>query len=388
MLSMRGKPLDIREACLGKITWTERPVLSRRSYIYVSQKLDKKVRFYAGVISSQEELSGQQWGKIPAIYGVHPERLKLLKDDDMVLLEPNGNVNVVWDRDSQHNSILATQDCNCRCIMCPQPRKKDPKGFLDFNLKLINLLDPSRTHRIGITGGEPTLLGDGLFRLISACKKRVPKASITLLTNGRSFKDLLLVKKLADLDHPDLCVCIPLYADNDKEHDRIMGTKGSFYETIEGLTNLALFTQKIEVRTVLHSMTYKRLPQFADFVYRNFPFVVHVAFMGLETTGLALKNLKTIWIDPVEYQAQLKCAVKSLHRRAMNVSVYNLQLCIIPKELWRFSRKSISSWKNIYIEQCKECDFVNECAGFFETSRDWHSRHIHPLKREDQVKRI
>lgn len=383
MLSLQGRPHNITEASLGRITLSNRAFWARRNYIYVCQKIEKRFRSYSGVVSSQEELRDCGRGKIPTVYGIDPDKLTLLKDGDVVLLEPNGNVNVLWDIDSPHNSILATQNCNCRCIMCPQPRQTDPKGFLESNLKLISLIDPNSTDRIGITGGEPTLLGDGLFRLISACKKKVPKASVALLTNGRAFNNLNLVKKLVDENHPDLCVCIPLYADNDKEHDRIMGVKGCFYETVKGLTNLALFRQKIEIRNVIHALTYKRLPQFSDFIYRNFPFVIHVALMGMETTGLALKNLESVWIDPIEYIPQLNSAVSYLHRRAMNVSIYNLQLCVIPTELWRFSRRSISSWKNVYIEECEECDYKKECAGFFETSGGWRSKHIRPLKKVD-----
>lgn len=381
MLSIAGQPHNIVKSCLGKITRCDRPLLSRRKYVYVSQEVNKKPRLYSGLITSQQKLLGDDKG--PSVLGVDPKKLALLKDGDIVLLEPNGNVNILWDTDSQHNSILTTQDCNCHCIMCPQPRQKDSEGFLDLNIKLISLLDPRKTKRIGITGGEPTLLRQGLVDMLLACKKRVPKASVTLLTNGRTLKDLDLVKRLVDVGHPDLCICIPLYADNDKEHDRIMGAKGSFYETVKGITNLALFRQRIEIRNVIHALTYERLSQYADFIYRNFPFLVHVALMGMETTGLALKNLEKLWIDPTEYMSQLKSAVMELHRRGLNVSVYNLQLCILPTELWQFSRRSISTWKNVYLDMCEKCSFKEECAGFFETSGGWHSKNIHALKELD-----
>jgi len=381
VLNLAGQPHNIAKAFLGKITWDDRSLLSRTDHVYVSQKVNKKPQFYSGRITSQKELQGGDKG--PSICGVDPGKLGLLKDGDIVLMEPDGNVNILWDTDSEHNSILATQDCNCHCIMCPQLCQKDSEGLLELNMRLISLLDPKKTQRVGITGGEPTLLGQGLVDLIAACKKRAPKASVTLLTNGRTLKDLDLVKRLVDVGHPDLCVCIPLYADNDKEHDRIMGAKGSFYETVKGITNLALFGQKVEIRNVVHALTDKRLPQYADFIYRNFPFAAHIALMGMEVTGLAMKNLEKLWVDPVEYVPQLRIAVKELHRRALNVSVYNLQLCILPTELWRFSRRSISTWKNVYLDECGTCEFKEECAGFFETSGDWHSKHIHALKALD-----
>jgi hypothetical protein len=127
-------------------------------------------------------------------------------------------------------------------------------------------------------------------------------------------------------------------------------------------------------------MTYRRLPQFAEFIYHNFPFVIHVALMGMETTGLALKNLKELWIDPAEYISELRKAVKCLHRRNMDVSIYNLQLCILPRELWGFSRKSISDWKNTYLPECQYCEVRDRCCGFFATSKGWHSQFINSLR--------
>jgi His-Xaa-Ser system radical SAM maturase HxsC len=347
--------------------------------VYVTKDLSKNYWLYNGVLSSIRDVTSYGRGRIPCVFDIKPDSLDALKEGDIVLLEPDGKVNVLWDINSHHNSILATGECNCSCIMCPQPRKKDPKDLLEFNLKLIDLIDPKRTENIGITGGEPTLLGTDLIKLISACKERLPKASLSLLTNGRRLSDLDLAKELVEIGHPNLVICIALYADNDKEHDRIMGVEGSFYETLGGLKNLALLRQKVEIRNVIHALNYRRLRQFSEFIYHNFPFVIHVALMGMETTGLAFKNIKTLWIDPAEYMPELRSAVRYLNRRDMHVSIYNLQLCILPREIWRFARKSISDWKNTFLQECRDCYVRAECSGFFGTSEGWQSKHIHRI---------
>ena len=376
MWNCQGKPHNIKTSLLGKITRKKWRILSRHSSIYVCEKLDVIPWFYAGIISSEEGMGRPGFERIPCIFGLKHEDLSTLKEGDIVVLEPNGKVNVVWDINSGHNSILITEECNSSCIMCPQPRRKDPEGLLQFNLKLIKLININKTERIGLTGGEPTLHEENLIRIIKACKKRAPGVQLSLLTNGRRFKNLDFIKRLIDIGHPDLLICIPLYADNDREHDRIVGVKGSFYETIRGLQNLALFRQKIEIRNVIHALTYRRLPQFGEFVYHNFPFAIHIALMGMETTGLAFNNLKTLWVDPIEYMTELKIAATYLHRRDMTVSIYNLQLCILPQELWRFSKKSISDWKNIFLDECQDCNVRKECCGFFGTSDGWHSKYI------------
>ena len=53
----------------------------------------------------------------------------------------------------------------------------------------------------------------------------------------------------------------------------------------------------------------------------------------------------------------------------MNVSIYNLQLCLLPETLWQHSRRSISDWKQTYLDECNKCSKLDECAGVFQTSK-------------------
>jgi len=377
MWSCEGKSINIKQSVIGIIT-RKKKVLFPKKYIYLKESIDEDNPQYSGIVTGQQETT---ICNTPAIVGVNQDDLNHLKEGDVVLLEPEGKINVLWDINSPHNAILTTNVCNCSCVMCPQPRCKDADDHFELILKLVDLINPKVTKRIGITGGEPTLIGDDLFKLILTLKLRFPSASVLLLSNGRMFKDFDFVKKLIDVGHPNLTVGIPIYSDNDREHDQIVGVKGSFYETIKGLMNLALFNQKIEIRNVMISQNCKRMPQYAQFIYRNLPFVIHIAFMGMEVTGLALKNLKKIWVEPVGYMKQLTEAVVYLNRRDMKVSIYNLQQCILPVELWSYSRKSISTWKNSYIKECEPCDYINDCCGFFTTSGQFYSQHIHAIKK-------
>jgi His-Xaa-Ser system radical SAM maturase HxsC len=244
---------------------------------------------------------------------------------------------------------------------------------------MLRLLSPCNVHQIGITGGEPTLAPESLFTILRICKERFPKASVSLLTNGKKFQNFDFTRSIVEIGHPGLLYCISLYSDTDTQHDNIVGVPGSFGETVKGLHNLALFQQPVEIRMVIFKENYQRLLPFAEFIYRNFPFVFHVAFMGMECTGLASDNLDQVWIDPTEYALDLKTAVLHLNRRAIPVSIYNLPLCLIPHEIWRFSKNSISTWKNIYLNQCENCKMRANCGGFFATSVR-QSDHIKPLK--------
>lgn len=78
-------------------------------------------------------------------------------------------------------------------------------------------------------------------------------------------------------------------------------------------------------------------------------------------------------------------AVRILDRHGINVSVYNLQLCLIDKRLWRFARKSISDWKNEYMPECKGCHMTDECAGFFSSAVHRYSDHIRPIASPEPI---
>src|SRR5207237_512501 len=163
-----------------------------------------------------------------------------------------------------------------------------------------------------------------------------------VLSNGRLFYYGSFAKQLAGLRHPDLMIGIPLYADNDVEHDHVVQARGAFDETMIGLQNLGRYGVPVEVRVVIRQYTYKRLPELAEFIYRNVTFASHVALMGLELMGFAIPNLESLWIDPWDYREELEAAALFLARRGMRVSIYNHQLCTVPESLWPFCRRSIS----------------------------------------------
>jgi His-Xaa-Ser system radical SAM maturase HxsC len=211
----------------------------------------------------------------------------------------------------------------------------------------------------------------------------MPDTAIHMLTNGRKFAWASFAQEFAAVNHPNLSLGIPLYSDIANDHDFVVQAKDAFDQTIMGLHQLARWGQRIEIRVVLHAKTIERLPELAEFIYRNLTFVEHVALMGLENIGYAPRNMGVLWIDPNEYQEKLHEAVLILRQRGMNVSIYNHQLCVLKPDLWKYAKKSISDWKNIYIEKCEGCELKDDCGGFFKWATKLHSAHIHPLRRDD-----
>jgi His-Xaa-Ser system radical SAM maturase HxsC len=332
---------------------------------------------YAGMLSLDPPSSAPLIS-LPRVYG--PPHLEYLRGGDVVQLHPSGLVEVLYRRSSPHNTILTTERCNSFCLMCSQPPKdKDASHRVGQILRLLELVDP-HTIELGLSGGEPTLLGDSFLAIIEKAKRLLPTTALHVLTNGRQFKDAAFAQQLAATGHHDLMLGIPLYSDIDSFHDYVVQARGAFDQTMEGFYNLAKVGLRLELRVVLHKQTYSRLPKLAEFICRNLAFVEHVALMGLEMFGFTPKNLDVLWIDPVDYQAELEEATLCLAGHGMNVSIYNHQLCTIPRSLWPFARKSISDWKNVYLEGCDGCSLRPYCGGFFQSGTKRHSGHIQPLK--------
>lgn len=306
-----------------------------------------------------------------------PESLQHLSDGDIIRISPrSGELWVMYRRESAFNSMLLTEQCNSYCLMCSQPPKSgDDRHLVRAYLDAIPLMS-AETHELGITGGEPTLLGEELLGVIRRCKECLPTTALHMLSNGRLFNYLTLCREIAAIDHPDLMVGIPLYSDIGHRHDFVVQADGAFDQTIRGIMNLARCGISVEIRIVLHRETVDRLPQFARFIARNLPFVDHVALMGLEMMGFVRMNLDALWIDPVDYQAPLRHAVVHLRQHGLNVSIYNHQLCVLDRELWPVARKSISDWKNEYLDECDGCIVQDRCGGFFASSSVRHSDHI------------
>jgi His-Xaa-Ser system radical SAM maturase HxsC len=254
--------------------------------------------------------------------------------------------------------------------MCCQPptKKNDIDFFFMQNLELLKTA-PKNLQIIGISGGEPTLAGDRFFELISAIRYYLPDTTIHILTNGRAFANGNYAEKLKEVGGENLLLGIPIHSDSSLIHDEIAGKKNAFNETIIGLYNLAAFDVSIELRIVINKLNYNRLPQLADYIYKNLSFVNYVSLMAMEYIGFATKNAKRIWIEPIDYISNLKEVTFILTTWKIDVSVFNLPLCLLPGELHDFARKSISDWKNTYVEICWKCIKREECCGLFSTSK-------------------
>ncbi len=364
---------QIKNPFLGIITKDSKPLFKRSNYIYLADEIKcKNPFFYKAVVATN---NSRIKGCCTELH-VDGQELKNIQEGDVVLISSDASMKVLWEKDSHFNALLITDACNCRCIMCPQPPSPETMDRHKLNVKMLNLIKDSEVKNVCFTGGEPTLFPDRLFELFKLVREYFPKAKSVLLTNGVNFHDFDLTKKIVQHVPDNTMICVSLNADVSELHDKITGLNGGFNKVIKGLHNLAKCKQPVEVRFVITKLNHDRMPSFAEFIYRNFPFIAHLAFMGMEVTGYARDNYKSVWIDPVDYVDHLKEAVVNNHRRGMNVSIYNVPLCLLPRSLYKFARKSISSWKNKFLDVCRDCSVKGDCCGVFETSGNFQSPNI------------
>ncbi len=328
--------------------------------------------------------NGVDLGNIFPQYIKLPGQFAYLGDGDIIGLHPHSRkLRVLYRRASSHNAFLVTERCNHYCLMCSQPpRDIDDGWILDEIAEALPLIDPT-TRTIGFTGGEPLLEWRRFIALLDMTRTLLPDTSVHVLTNGRGFASPEVVSAWAAISHPQLCAGIPIYSAVDHVHDYVVQARDAFDETVLGILRLKDKGQRVEIRVVLHRITAPRLVETCTWIARNLPFVDHVALMGLENTGFALANQDLLWIDPIEYQQDLALGVSILSSAGLNVSVYNLPLCLLDRKIWTYAVQSISDWKNAYLPICDDCAVRDRCAGFFSTGRMRESRGLQAVAVHD-----
>jgi His-Xaa-Ser system radical SAM maturase HxsC len=291
-----------------------------------------------------------------------------LRQGDLVFIDfGKGLFEIAWRNQSSSNSLLITEQCNHRCLMCSQPPK--PEDDFNWRIKLDLLADalPANSDVLCLTGGEPSLyldkLTDPLSRLIHKDIR-----GISILSNGALLRRSN-VRTFADTVDPSRILwCIPLYSHLPSIHDAIVASNGAWYKTLEGIQNLHEEGFAIQVRFIPLKQNQQAMAEYLEFISASLSFIQQLVIMGLEVTGYAVGNLQDIAPD-YEYVAQeLDHTGSLLCRMPMEVNIFNLPLCLLPASLHRFSVNSISDWKNFFPSQCEMCDLRQRCAGFFSTS--------------------
>ena len=378
-LHTAGKARNFGNPIVGKVTLDPLQAHERTDRVLIcsSAIADTDLKGYAAIVST-DDLAGCTI-QVPIVHSVR--ETEHLLSDYVVAIEANGFIRTLFRPESPHNNVFVTERCNSNCLMCSQPPidEDDTDPLTERNLKMIDLIARAPDY-LCITGGEPTLLGRRLLTIVERLRDKLPSTHLHMLTNGRRFAWQDFTSDFASVRHPSLTLGIPVYSDDAGLHDYVVQAKGAFDQTVMGLHQLARNEVDVEIRVVLHALTVPRLVNLAEYVCRNLTFTQHVALMGMEPIGYAPRNMSELWIDPVDYQEQLERSVETFARFGIEVRIYNLQLCVLRRSLWKYAKQSISDWKNAYSEMCDACSARGDCGGFFHWNTKVQSRGIQPIR--------
>lgn len=151
--------------------------------------------------------------------------------------------------------IFVTNKCNSNCIMCPMSegsrRKNNPEHIEELKAYIREL--PKDVEYINVTGGEPTLAGKDFLEIMHMLKEKFQHSGFQLLTNGRSAADNNFLNAMLKEMPDGIRYAIPLHCSREEVHDSITQVKGSFRQTVCGISNLLKHDAKVEIRIVVSS---------------------------------------------------------------------------------------------------------------------------------------
>jgi MoaA/NifB/PqqE/SkfB family radical SAM enzyme len=220
---------------------------------------------------------------------------------------------------------LSAFKCNCNCIMCSlanlmKNKMSKERPFKEIK-KEIDYARKAGAEIFSFSGGEPTLRRD-LIGLIKYAKKRIPKVEIQ--SNGRMFYYKNYCKKLiqAGVD----IFTISIFSPFKEIHDKIVGVKCAYKETLKGLKNLKELDQEIRINIVILKLNYKHLPKLVKFLLKFN--IKQFRFIYPTLEGNALKNIKTTIVKMSIVSSYLKDALK-IGLEKSSCYVYNMTPCVL-----------------------------------------------------------
>lgn len=274
------------------------------------------------------------------------------------------------------NTLLVTEQCDNNCTFCSQP-PRDVPDYYDLALAALSEFDGSDV--IGISGGEPTIHWEKFIGLLSSeSTKRRP---FHVLTHGRVLSREDRVSEMQARGITDSVVFgIPVHGASARTHDAVTGVDGSWNETIQGLINLRHIDAALEIRIIITEQILDDLDSVLALLHASLGSSGYrVALMRLEPTGWARGHLNLLRPSIEREATIIDLAALNAGVRGQEVSLYNYPLCLISEATRKFACKSISDWKNVYPEQCRNCDLKPQCSGVFASERNNVVEQLRPI---------
>ena len=241
--------LTVPDPIVVKISSNDRlPNVLRKSEFYLSKSEGVLPEGFSGYLLVNQAKNSSSPNDLSNVVRLD-QKFSYLEDGDVLRFNPSeSSIRILYRKNSPNNYFLITERCNSFCLMCSQPPRDINDDYrVDEILQTIPLIDKA-TQEIGLSGGEPTLIGDRLVHLIKQFKHHLPDTALHILTNGRLFSNSNYTQKFEHLNHHDCMFGIPLYSDLPEVHDYIVQSKDAYDQTIKGILNLKKIGQRARKR--------------------------------------------------------------------------------------------------------------------------------------------
>ena len=308
-------------------------------------------------------------------------KLSQLRSFDVVEIDEKNILRSLYQFESNSNALITGMACNSNCVMCPcseRSRMNQKPCRIDKLMEIIRYIPRNAPH-ITVTGGEPTLLRDGLFELMQYINENLPQTFIQYLTNGRAFADPVFGQNFSNLLTLKDRVAIPIHGHTAGLHDLITRSPGSFHQTMRGIKRLEASAAELEIRVVVSRLNFTEMIHISELIIDSFQRITCVNFMGMEMLGNAVKNAAAVWIDYKDAFSMLKPAIDLLVHAEIDVELYNFPLCCVERGYWGICTNSISDYKISYYKQCEQCKVRSICGGFFDSTGRYGHLSIIPV---------
>ena len=289
-------------------------------------------------------------------------------------------------------------NCNHHCYFCPcgKEENKAKAAPTEQMIEAIkNGINNNGVEFITLSGGEPTL-HPGFHEVLKFCIDNELK--VTVLSNGDTFHNIDNVHKYFDgVDPRYFGITTAIHSNIPELHDKVTGSKGSHARTVAGLKNLIPMMIPFTVKQVISKWNYKMLPDFVDFVFREFGPFASLTLCGMDFCGMDEHEIDEVGVSYKEIGKYLETAldmVLSIRKQFggfPQVTVADLPLCCVDPYYWGFftkvsrgklsqysaprntdsSVKSDSSVDNdcdIYFNECRSCCVAEYCPGVWSSA--------------------
>jgi His-Xaa-Ser system radical SAM maturase HxsC len=289
---------------------------------------------------------------------------------DIIEYQENNTIRTLYQTETKESTLFITNKCNSNCIMCPDSELLRQKEDVYEYEKLYNLISllPEDLRWLGVTGGEPTIIGKDLVKLLDYSFTRFFQLNIMLLTNGRTFSDANYSILFKHLSNKSLVIEIPIHGHTKEIHDIITQAPGSFEQTVRGIHNLLFIGVEVHIRIVVSKLNIVYLNDIVEYISTNFSKIEVVNIIGLEMLGNAYKNREKVWIDYNNQKPYIENCIIKCFEHGILPKIYNFPLCLIEKKYWSNYYRSITESKVHYATACSTCIYKQDCGGFFSST--------------------